>query len=146
MAKKAAMFRPRRLKGKAFVPLRRANNGELVQLRHRGSSRQRGYTWQWNKASAKYRIDNPICVCCEAHDVVVPVRVVDHIVPHKGDEYLFWQRSNWQPLCGWCHDVLKQSLEIQWAAGDLPNEDLDFARTVPGWVHPAKRKGKHAAA
>lgn len=30
--------------------------------------------------------------------------VVDHIIPHKGDQYLFWDRSNWQPLCKLCHD------------------------------------------
>ena len=31
--------------------------------------------------------------------------VVDHIIPHKGDKVLFWDRSNWQPLCKTCHDT-----------------------------------------
>ena len=30
--------------------------------------------------------------------------VVDHIVPHRGDSNLFWDRNNWQPLCKPCHD------------------------------------------
>lgn len=30
--------------------------------------------------------------------------VVDHIVPHRGDQKLFWDESNWQPLCKPCHD------------------------------------------
>ncbi|WP_233882799.1 HNH endonuclease [Brevibacillus laterosporus] len=30
--------------------------------------------------------------------------VVDHIVPHKGDKTLFWDRKNWQPLCEQCHN------------------------------------------
>lgn len=30
--------------------------------------------------------------------------VVDHIVPHRGDEKLFWDESNWQALCKRCHD------------------------------------------
>jgi 5-methylcytosine-specific restriction protein A len=24
---------------------------------------------------------------------------VDHIIPHGGDQRLFWAKSNWQPLC-----------------------------------------------
>ncbi|WP_390622926.1 HNH endonuclease [Ralstonia syzygii] len=35
---------------------------------------------------------------------MVPATVVDHIVPHKGDQHLFWRRSNWQALCKACHD------------------------------------------
>ncbi len=27
-----------------------------------------------------------------------PATLVDHIIPHKGDQRLFWSRSNWQPL------------------------------------------------
>jgi 5-methylcytosine-specific restriction protein A len=30
--------------------------------------------------------------------------VVDHIVPHRGREQLFWDESNWQALCKACHD------------------------------------------
>ncbi len=30
--------------------------------------------------------------------------VVDHIIPHKGDQSLFWDSSNWQPLCKHHHD------------------------------------------
>ena len=28
---------------------------------------------------------------------------VDHIVPHRGDRDLFWDRNNWQALCHSCH-------------------------------------------
>jgi 5-methylcytosine-specific restriction protein A len=27
----------------------------------------------------------------------------DHIVPHKGSPALFWDLSNWQPLCQGCN-------------------------------------------
>jgi 5-methylcytosine-specific restriction protein A len=30
--------------------------------------------------------------------------VVDHIIPHRGDQYLFWDQENWQALCKDCHD------------------------------------------
>jgi 5-methylcytosine-specific restriction protein A len=32
-------------------------------------------------------------------------RVTDHIVPHKGDMVLFWDRTNWQGSCKHCHDI-----------------------------------------
>jgi 5-methylcytosine-specific restriction endonuclease McrA len=36
---------------------------------------------------------------------------VDHIIQHRGDHVLFWNRSNWQPLCARCHNSVKQRLE-----------------------------------
>ena len=30
--------------------------------------------------------------------------VVDHVVPHRGDIKLFWDRDNWQSLCKEHHD------------------------------------------
>ncbi|WP_342635709.1 HNH endonuclease signature motif containing protein [Rhizobium deserti] len=37
--------------------------------------------------------------------------LVDHIEPHRGDQELFWRRTNWQPLCTPCHSSAKQSAE-----------------------------------
>lgn len=37
--------------------------------------------------------------------------VVDHIIPHKGDQKLFWDRKNWQVLCPDHHDIAKQQEE-----------------------------------
>jgi hypothetical protein len=42
---------------------------------------------------------------CEAEGKLTPATVVDHIVPHRGDRRLFWDKTNWQPLCKRCHDV-----------------------------------------
>jgi 5-methylcytosine-specific restriction protein A len=30
---------------------------------------------------------------------------VDHKVPHRGDQDLFWDTSNWQSLCKPCHSA-----------------------------------------
>jgi 5-methylcytosine-specific restriction protein A len=30
--------------------------------------------------------------------------VVDHIKPHRGNQKLFWDEDNWQPMCKQCHD------------------------------------------
>jgi 5-methylcytosine-specific restriction protein A len=34
---------------------------------------------------------------------VTAATVVDHVIPHKGDKALFWDESNWQPMCAPCH-------------------------------------------
>jgi 5-methylcytosine-specific restriction protein A len=34
---------------------------------------------------------------------LVAARVPDHIKAHKGDVELFWDESNWQPLCIACN-------------------------------------------
>ncbi len=36
---------------------------------------------------------------------------MDHIKPHRGDLALFWDRTNWQPLCNPCHNSLKAQVE-----------------------------------
>lgn len=50
-------------------------------------------------------------------DRLTVATVVDHIVPHKGDQTLFWNEANWQPLCKLCHDSLKQKQEHGKAVG-----------------------------
>ena len=38
--------------------------------------------------------------------------MVDHIIPHRGDMKLFWDRKNWQPMASSpCHTSRKQSME-----------------------------------
>ncbi|MBN9600848.1 MAG: HNH endonuclease [Afipia sp.] len=37
--------------------------------------------------------------------------VCDHIIPHRGDERLFWDENNLQTLCKRCHDTVKQAAE-----------------------------------
>ena len=39
--------------------------------------------------------------------------LVDHIMPHKGNMALFWNRANWQPLCNHCHSQAKQAQEFR---------------------------------
>jgi 5-methylcytosine-specific restriction protein A len=71
----------------------------------RCTSRQRGYTRQWELARATYLADHPLCVQCRQAGRVEVATVVDHVVPHKGNMDLFWRRENWQSLCAPCHGV-----------------------------------------
>lgn len=70
----------------------------------RGSSTSRGYDARWRKARKQFLKIHPTCVECERDGRFTAAIVVDHIIPHKGDMKLFWDRSNWQALCKECHD------------------------------------------
>ena len=72
--------------------------------RQRGSATQQGYGAQWQKARALFLKQHPLCAFCQAEGKIVPATVVDHIIPHRGDQRLFWDQANWEPLCKECHD------------------------------------------
>ncbi|WP_249777770.1 HNH endonuclease signature motif containing protein [Pontivivens nitratireducens] len=65
-------------------------------------------------ARKAYLSAHPFCVRCGG-----TATVVDHIKPHKGDQSLFWDQSNWQALCAHDHNSAKQS------------EDRRAERTTP---------------
>jgi 5-methylcytosine-specific restriction endonuclease McrA len=70
----------------------------------RAKTADRGYGSKWQTARRQYLADNPLCVECHAQGRIKAAQVVDHIQPHKGDQKLFWRRSNWQALCKFHHD------------------------------------------
>lgn len=92
------------------------------------TSTQRGYGYKWQKARAAHLAIKPFCVyclrqagiddssdnvaiglACAARGLALPLaNVVDHIVPHRGDKWLFWARTNWQSLCKFHHSGDKQ--------------------------------------
>jgi 5-methylcytosine-specific restriction protein A len=98
----------------AFAASRRPNAGE------------RGYTYQWSLASKRYRAKHPLCRGCEAVGRVEIATVVDHVIPHKGDERLFCDEGNWQPSCDWHHNEIKATLEHQWERGEIDAAALNL--------------------
>jgi len=58
---------------------------------------------RWMKNRLIFLNRSPLCVDCQKAGKVQPATDVDHIIPHRGDEALFWQVSNWQALCRSCH-------------------------------------------
>ena len=68
---------------------------------------RQGLYWRasWRKARAAYLAEHPLCVECQRKGRLVAATVVDHIIPHRGDEGRFWERSNWASLCVRCHTV-----------------------------------------
>lgn len=77
----------------------------------RKSSAARGYGSRWQKYRAAFLARNPLCAMHQQLGQVVPATVVDHIKPHRGDQSLFWDKANHQPLCESCHNRHKQRQE-----------------------------------
>lgn len=79
-----------------------------VEDRARSRNKKRGQspynTNEWWRARAAFLLENPYCAeCYKRGRVAIAATVVDHVVPHKGDTRLFWDRRNWQGLCSRCH-------------------------------------------
>lgn len=91
--------------------------------RGRVTTARRGYGSRWQRASEAFRRAYPLCgmrpgderpvmsecfdrgwftpvVGCDAEGR--PRGQVDHVVPHRGNQGLFWDRGNWQSLCARC--------------------------------------------
>lgn len=74
----------------------------------RPNARARGYTREWEAARAEFLAQHSHC---KHTGCTAPATVVDHIIPHRGDRTLFWDRSNWQPLCAHHHNKHKQQMD-----------------------------------
>jgi len=87
-------------KGQVFCKDHMQWSGERL----RGSAAARGYDRHWREARGMFLREHPLCAACLAEGRTTPATVVDHIIPHRGDKQLFWDKDNWQPLCKACHD------------------------------------------
>lgn len=90
----------------------------------RKSARERGYDAAWERASHEFLEANPFCLGCAAAGKREPSTVTDHVVPHKGDRAVFWDRTHWQPSCTWHHSVVKQALEQRYLLGAIEATSL----------------------
>ena len=77
-------------------------------VKERPTANQRGYNYKWSKARDSFLREegNQLCACAECAErlIALPANVVDHKIPHKGNNRLFWDRSNWQPMNQVCHN------------------------------------------
>lgn len=107
----------------ARAPSVRVGPGALM----RPSAARGGNPHRWRKVAKAFLMRHPLCRGCAAAGMTRPAEVVDHVIPHRGDRRLFWDRGNWQPLCKWHHDSIKARLEARWDRGAVTAEDLDMA-------------------
>lgn len=97
--------------------------------RDRQSASSRGYDWKWQQARKAFLAlpGNQFCERCKARGVLNAGHlrmdgspqtnakrihlVVNHRIPHKGDQRLFWDRANWEVACPDHHDIRIQQEE-----------------------------------
>ena len=89
--------------GERFCEKHKADAAKRYEPRKRLTAHQRGYTSRWRRVSQEFLKAHPLCAECERQGRITPATCVDHIKPHRGDFHLFWDQSNWQPLCTACH-------------------------------------------
>ncbi len=78
---------------------------DIVRIGQRENSNKRGYGWRWQKYRIGFLKKNPLCVHCKENDVITTATDVDHKIPAKPSEPLFWDKSNHQGLCHSCHSI-----------------------------------------
>lgn len=101
------------------------------RIEPRPGAYERGYDKKWIRAADSFRWRNPYCVGCAAvYGVKRPATVVDHIVPHKGDQRLFWDPSNWQSSCNWHHSSIKRELERRYFLRQISASDLRLTSEI----------------
>lgn len=93
-----------------------AQQASIHREQYRESAHKRGYDSRWKSARAGWLRQHPLCgdradgpspehsECLQARRLTAATDV-DHIVPHRGDKSLFWERTNWQSLCHACHSA-----------------------------------------
>lgn len=76
-------------------------------MRANASDRRLYFTKQWRRLRARVLREEPTCVECVRDGYEVrPTTDVDHVVPHRGDTRLFFDRSNLRALCH-AHHTMK---------------------------------------
>jgi 5-methylcytosine-specific restriction protein A len=73
------------------------------------------YGRPWRRAVAQWIAEDPdvraFCAECQAEGRMVLAEETDHIRPHRGDDALFWDRTNWRRLCR-SHHSAKTAQEV----------------------------------
>lgn len=92
---------------------------KLLPREPRRSAFSRGYTKGWSKASKAFRLAYPLCgmrppdadgrpvppvmSLCFIEGRTTPATLVDHVIPHRGNQALFDDPLNRQSMCDACH-------------------------------------------
>ena len=98
-------------------------------------------TTRWRKQRLWFLARNPLCAMHQARGMTVLADTVDHITPHRGDQQLFFDPGNWQPLCRSCHSMRKQQVERS-GFDAMPNADGSFSDARHPFNKPQGRGGR----
>jgi 5-methylcytosine-specific restriction endonuclease McrA len=95
MSVKSKIYRPKKADGAKKYNARK-NRDDL-------------YDTDWFKYRARFLRANPKCYSCGLYS-----KVVDHLIPHKGDKGLFEKLDNHLPLCEKCHNTVTGKFDKEW--------------------------------
>jgi len=101
-------------------------------------------TKEWKAAKAAQQAKMPWCERCWAAGVRTPMKVVNHRIPHKGDERLFFDPANHESACQPHHDrVIQREERVPVYASEEEARRAYLARRsnllkVKGFSPPAK--------
>lgn len=61
---------------------------------------------RWIRATRQFKAEHPFCINADKGlpTCTLVTDVTDHRIPHNGDVRLFWDKTNWQPMCASCHN------------------------------------------
>jgi 5-methylcytosine-specific restriction endonuclease McrA len=76
---------------------------------------------RWRKKRRAQLNEYPLCEMCLELDRTTIATVADHVIPHRGNEHLFWN-GKLQSLCADCHNGPKASFE---ATGKMRGCDVN---------------------
>lgn len=91
-------------KPKQFTPKRVLGASKFVPKQKKRSSSKLGYDSHWGKYRFRFLHHNPTCYACGFNGG--KSLHVDHIVPHRQNDDLFWKVDNYIPLCRACHGTV----------------------------------------
>lgn len=100
------------------------------------SERQVYGSKRWRKLRAWQLSVFPLCCYCEQIGCITPATVVDHVIPHRGDDALLWDPQNLQSLCTEHHD---SAASVKDKHGFVPGCGLDGEPLDPS--HPWAQGG-----
>lgn len=63
-------------------------------------------TARWRIERMHFLAEHPLCECdeCQGGKLrITPADTVNHSIPHRGNEVIFWDRSKWEAMAHACH-------------------------------------------
>lgn len=70
------------------------------------------WTARWRRRSRDQLTAHPLCNRCSTDHRPVAATVANHVIPHKGNEALFWE-GELESVCAPCHDGAIRSEEAR---------------------------------
>jgi hypothetical protein len=75
----------------------------------------------WRKYRERFLAENPECYACGEK-----ATVVDHIIPFKGDRFLFEKLDNHLPLCEKDHNFVSMKFDFNYVPGDPVTKKIEW--------------------